>query len=328
MRGLATGIAGILLTVTLSAPAQSYRLEAGQRLVGDVQTVRAVHEDTLPDLARRYGVGHDEIRAANADVDPWLPGEGTVVRIPSRWILPEAPREGIVINLPEQRLYYFSEGGTRVVTHPVSIGREHLETPRGRMQVTVKVAHPTWYPPVSMRREAAARGEPPPTPVPAGPDNPLGAYALKLDRPGYLIHGTNRPYGIGMAVTRGCVRLYPEDIKSLFSAVPVGTSVRIVDQPVKQLEVDGHLWLEIHRPRDAPVPETGPGAWTTVLTAVRAWAGDDAARLSQIDEARLRRLFDAAEGVPVPLQALPEPLSSPSLADIKKAPTLTGGAVS
>ena len=322
------GIALSLLMVAMPAAGQSYRIAETQQMVGDIQIVRATHEDTLPDLARRFGLGHDEIRAANPGVDTWLPGEGTDIRLPTRWILPDAPREGIVINLPEQRMYVFSDAGRRLQTFPVSIGREHLETPRGQMQVTTKVAQPTWYPPVSMRQEAAARGEPPPRPVPAGPDNPLGEYALKLDRPGYLIHGTNRPYGIGMAVTRGCVRLYPEHIEILFRAIPVGTAVRIVNQPVKLTEVDGALWLEIHRPRDTPIPDTGVGAWPTVLTAVQRWAGDDPARQSQIDTARLRDLFEQAEGLPQPLQAQPQSLQSPTLADIKKAPVVTTGAVS
>lgn len=308
--------------------APSYRLDPAQRLVGDEQQVRAVHEDTLPDLARRFGLGHDEIRAANPDVDPWLPGEGTTVRLPLRWILPQAPRQGLVINLPEQRLYAYDDAGARLVTYPVSIGREHLETPKGHMEIVTKVVRPTWYPPVSMRREAAARGAPAPTPVPAGPDNPLGEYALKLDRPGYLIHGTNRPYGIGMAVTRGCIRLYPEHIETLFRAVPVGTPVRIVDQPFKTAEVDGQLWLEIHRPRDTPIPEAGTGAWASLLTSVRTWAGEDPARLAQIDEARLRELFEQADGRPTPLARVPESVQSPTLAGTKKAPVRLTGAAS
>src|SRR5690606_15262966 len=198
-------------------------------VIGELQYVRARHEDTLLDIGRRHGVGYEEIVAANPGVDPWLPGEGAQVLIPSRYILPDAPREGVVVSLSEHRLYYFpptKPGETPVVeTYPVSVGKMDWKTPLGRTRIIQKRVKPIWYPPESVRREHAAEGRPLPRAVPPGPDNPLGEYAMRLGIPGgaYLIHGTNRPAGVGMPVTHGCIRMFPEDIQHLFEITPVDT---------------------------------------------------------------------------------------------------------
>jgi len=221
-------------------------------VVGHVQRVVARYEDTLADLARRYDLGYEEIVAANPGVDPWLPGAGTRIVVPTQYVLPDAPRSGIVLNLPEMRLYYYPipKPGqpALLVTYPVGIGREGWSTPLGLTQVVSKVVRPTWYPPASIRQEHTQDGDTLPTVVPPGPDNPLGEYALHLDMPGYLIHGTNRRYGIGMRVSHGCIRLYPVDIEYLFRGVPVGTPVRIVNQPYKAGWKFGVLFLESHPP--------------------------------------------------------------------------------
>lgn len=223
-----------------------------ESVVGEVFTVSARREDTLLDIARRYGLGRDEIVNANPGVDIWLPGEGTRVHVPRRYVLPDAPREGIVLNLPEMRLYYYppeSEDVARqVITHPISIGRQDWQTPLGETRIVSKVKNPTWFPPESVRAEHAADGDPLPSVVPPGPDNPLGGYALRLGIPGYLIHGTNKPYGVGMRVSHGCIRMYPEDIVAMFSQVTNDTPVRIINQPVKTGWRDGKLYLEVHRP--------------------------------------------------------------------------------
>ncbi|MGE5241602.1 MAG: L,D-transpeptidase family protein [Bacteroidota bacterium] len=220
--------------------------------MGQVQYVAARYEDTLADLAKRYDVGFREILAANPGVDPWLPGKGTRVVIPTQFVLPAAPRRGIVLNLPEMRLYYYpvpKPGQTPlVITYPVGIGRQGWSTPLGLTKVTAKIAGPTWYPPESIRREHAQDGDVLPVSVPPGPDNPLGKYALQLGIPGYLIHGTNKPYGPGMRVSHGCIRLYAQDIEYLFRGVPVGTPVRVVDQPYKAGWNNGVLYLESHQP--------------------------------------------------------------------------------
>ena len=202
-------------------------------VIGDVQSVTAQHVDTLPMLARRYGLGFDEIVGANPGVDVWLPGDGTEIVLPTRFVLPDAPRQGIVINVAARRLFYFpaDEPGV-VITHPVGIGREDWATPLGSATVTTRLVDPAWYPPASIRAEHAAKGSPLPGVVGPGPDNPLGKHALLLSMPGYLIHGTNKPAGVGMRVSHGCIRLYPEDIAALFPDVAVGTPVRIVDQSV------------------------------------------------------------------------------------------------
>ena len=219
-------------------------------LVGIIRTTKAQQEDTLLDIARRFDIGQDEIVLANPDVDRWLPRADTPVVIPSRYILPHAERSGIVLNVPELRLYYFppavADQPSHVQTYPVSIGRMDWVTPIGVTKVLSKSENPSWRPPKSIREEAEARGEPLPELIPAGPNNPLGNYALRLGLPGYLIHGTNKPFGVGMRVTHGCVRMYPEDIEKFFPWVPVGTPVKIVDQPVKLGWLFDTLFIEVH----------------------------------------------------------------------------------
>lgn len=226
-------------------------------LIGQVRVIKALHEDTLLDIARRYHLGHDEIVIANPDVDRWLPGDGTPVTLPTRYILPVAERKGIVLNVPEMRIYYFPKVKTGeppvVKTYPVSVGRMDWNTPLGIAKVSAKVKDPAWRPPASIRAEAAARGEILPEVVPAGPNNPLGQFALRLSVPGYLIHGTDKPWGIGMRVTHGCLRLYPEDSETIYHEVDVGTQVQIVNQPVKVGWASGILYMEVHPPLDEDI---------------------------------------------------------------------------
>jgi len=221
-------------------------------LIGFEETIAADYDDTLLDIARRYSIGQEEILLANPEVDRWLPGEGKPVVIPSRYVLPDAPREGLVLNLPEMRLYHYpepAEGETREVqTYPVSIGRMDWATPLGVTKVTRKQKDPPWYPPESIRREHAEQGDPLPRVVPPGPDNPLGRHAIRLGIPAYLIHGTNKAYGVGMRVSHGCVRMLPEDIEALFPQVDRGTKVHIINQPVKAGWYGGKLYLEVHPP--------------------------------------------------------------------------------
>ena len=233
------------------ASAETFWLpRAGDSVVGHLQGAVATQEDTLLDIGRRFNVGYEELKLANPGVDPWIPGNGTLIVIPSRYVLPDAPRNGIVLNLAEMRLYYFPDPVNvrrrRVITHPVSIGQVGWSTPLGTTRIATKVTNPAWYPPASIRAEAEAAGEPLPLMVPPGPDNPLGTHALAFAKKGYLIHGTNKPYGLGMRVSHGCVRMYPEDIVSLYEAVPVDTPVHVVNQPVKTGWRDGVLYVEVH----------------------------------------------------------------------------------
>ncbi len=248
------------LSAVLVAPASQATMyplpEHGSALFGSVEHTVTTYEDTLIDLGRRYSLGYEEIRRVNPDVDPWLPGEGTAVVLPGQRILPSGPRDGIVVNLPEHRLYYYpkpKKGEKPVVyTYPVSIGKMDWHTPLGKTRIVQKEKNPVWYPPASVRKEHAERGDPLPAAVPPGPDNPLGAYKMRLAIGGgsYLIHGTNNPAAVGMAITHGCIRMYPEDIEQLYSMVPVGTNVYLVNEPVKVAFVDGEVYMEAHPPVD------------------------------------------------------------------------------
>ena len=246
---------GVLLSLLLvdvtSLWATTYPMPpAGVDLIGEIQSVQARAEDTLLDIARRYDLGQDEILLANPTVDRWLPGEGAEVVLPTRYILPRAERKGLVLNVPEMRLYYFYSSGLEkepvVVSYPVSVGRMDWNTPLGTARIERKDKDPSWYPPESLKLEAIEKGESLPDVVSPGPDNPLGRYALRLSIPGYLIHSTNKPFGVGMRVTHGCVRMYPENIEELFPNVPVQTMVQLVNQPVKLGWQNKTLFLEVH----------------------------------------------------------------------------------
>lgn len=231
--------------------------EDGAALIGEVKRVRSRYEDTLIELARKHSLGYEELVRVNKGVDPWLPGAGTEILIPGQRLLPPGDREGIVVNLPEHRMYYFPKPGKgeqpKVFTYPVSVGKMDWRTPLGVTKVVRKQKDPPWYPPESVRKDRAARGDPPlPPVVPPGPDNPLGTRAMRLDIPGgsYLIHGTNNPDAVGMAVTHGCLRMYPEDVERLFDVTPVGTRVALINEPVKLARFGGEVWLEVHPPVD------------------------------------------------------------------------------
>ena len=255
-----TGIVFALVVAMIPARsnATTYLLSnPNDSVVGGDKTTTTVYEDTLYDLARTYSLGSEELIRVNPGVDPWLPGAGKLITIPDRHILPPGPREGIVVNLPEHRLYYYPKPvrgkPVQVITYPVSIGKMDWHTPIGLTHVIAKIKNPIWYPPESVRKEHAAAGDPLPPFVPPGPDNPLGAYAMRLAAGNgtYLIHGTNNPFAVGLAVTHGCIRMYPDDVAALFPMIPVGTPVRLINEPVKVAWVDGELLLEAHPPVDA-----------------------------------------------------------------------------
>ncbi len=274
-------------------------------VIGQVKVIYATKDDTLIDIARRHNLGYDEIVHANPGVDRWAPGEGTPIVLPIRYILPDTPREGIVLNIAEMRLYYYpsaSAGMERVVyTFPVSIGRMDWKTPLGATKVVAKDIDPAWRPPASIKAEHAAEGDILPDVVPGGPDNPLGRFAMRLGVTGYLIHGTNKPYGIGMRVTHGCVRMYPEDIEWLFGMVPVGTPVRLVDQPVKVGRQNGELLVESHEPLEEdniPIKVTLQQAQQAVI----AKTGPD---MPGVDQAALEVAVEQISGMPVSISAEP-----------------------
>ena len=254
-----------LLMAPLVSHATVFALQEGDgALLGREERVLTRYEDTLYEIARRFSLGSEEIVRVNPGMDPWLPGANREVVIPGQRILPPGPREGIVVNLPEHRLYYYPKRQPgqpqRVYTFPVSIGKMDWHTPLGRTTIVQKRENPSWTPPESVRREHIERGDPPlPAVVPPGPDNPLGAFAMRLGLKGsYLIHGTNNAIAVGMAVTHGCIRMYPEDIEELFPLVPLGTPVYLINEPVKVAFVNGQLLLEAHPPVNAEGQVTEP----------------------------------------------------------------------
>jgi L,D-transpeptidase ErfK/SrfK len=304
------------LWASSSALGVEFQLAEQQELVGEVAVIAARYEDTFVSLARTHNVGFEALRRANPQVDAWLPGEGTQIIIPTRFVLPRAPHRGIVINVAELRLYYFPDAdGRRVITHPISIGRMDWSTPLGATTIVSKAANPSWYPPQSIRDEHAARNDPLPRVVPPGPDNPLGAHALRLGLPGYLIHGTNKPSGVGMRVTHGCIRMFPEDIEALFNMVPPGTPVRIVNQPYKVGWGDGGLYLEAHPPLLEQQVEAEMQWSATELT--RAYVAATQERRAEVSWESAERVMQAARGIPefVSIAEIATDLPQPLTAD-------------
>ncbi len=220
----------------------------GQDVVGIVQVVTVGKDDTLTDIARRFNVGYEEILRANPKVDPWLPGAGREVVLPTQYVLPNAPYTGVVINIAAMRIFYFPpvKRGERpvVFTHPIGIGKVGWRTPEGVTKIVRREKDPTWRVPVSVRKEHQEYGEDLEPVIGPGPDNPLGKYAFYLQWPSYLIHGTNKPAGVGLRSSHGCIRLYPEDIEQFFNMIPLGTQVRVVNQPFVFGWQDGELYMQ------------------------------------------------------------------------------------
>jgi len=235
--GLAAGQPG--------AQAAAYPLPAGD-VVGAVTPLTLRYEDTLAAIARSHGLGYTELLIANPEVDPWLPGEGTRIELPTAYVLPDAPRQGLVINVAEYRAYFYPRDWDVVITFPVGVGRAEYQTPEMETRVVTRIENPSWTPTPEARREHAEMGDVLPPVGPPGPDNPLGSMALQLEAPGYFIHGTNKPFGVGQMVSHGCIRLYDEHIQTLVELMPNGTPVRIVNQPFKVGLKDGELWAEAH----------------------------------------------------------------------------------
>lgn len=276
---------------TLDSPDQS--------VIGEPQIVYTKEENTFSDLAREYGLGYDEIVAANPGIDPWLPGDETPVLLPTQYVLPDVPRRGLILNIASKRLFYFPEVAAgdpvHVLTYPIGIGRVGWETPLGETKVVSKARDPVWYVPASVRRENAELGYPLPAVVPPGPDNPLGHFVLKLEMPGYLIHGTNQPYGVGMRVSHGCIRLYPENIEPLYNMVGIGEPVTIINEPYLAGWRDGELYFESHTPLedDEITPEERMQA---IFDRARNISG---AFIEQAEQDQARAVAGDARGVPV-----------------------------
>ena len=285
----------------------------------DVALTRMEQDGTLLDVARNHLLGQTEIVRLNPDLDRWLVKKGEVVRISNRRILPDSPHEGITLNIAEYRMYFYpptpkGETPKQVMSYAHGVGRQDWKTPLGKTKVSRKVMNPSWHPPESIRREHAANGDPLPVIVPPGPHNPLGSRALYLDLPGeYRIHGTDidKIYGIGMQITHGCVRMYPEDIEELYEMVSVKTPVYIVKQPIKVGWLDNVLYVEAHPDLE--------GEETTLdqrfATALRLIQKANNQEMPDFDQKALNQTLKEQRGEPVaiyerlpPLEGMVEPL--------------------
>ncbi|MGV7093547.1 L,D-transpeptidase LdtE [Siccibacter turicensis] len=291
-----------LLAVTLLAAAVAphaalavdYPLPpAGSRLVGVNQSYVVQEGDrNLQSIARRFNSSALLLLEANNTVAPVWPKPGTQLLIPTQLILPDTPREGIVVNLPELRLYYYPPGKDIVQVYPIGIGQVGLETPVMVTRISQKIPNPTWTPPAGIRARSLAKGIELPKVVPAGPGNPLGRYAMRLAKGNgeYLIHGTNAPDSVGLRVSSGCIRMNADDIQSLFAQVPWGTRVEIVNQPVKYTqEPDGVRYVEVHRPLSQQLEENTQTAPLVLPADFAAFTGDDAATRQRVNAALTRR---------------------------------------
>ena len=304
----ATGCADMRGYLAKSIPLAGYPEDAIQRndfavgkdedVIGRLATIRLERGDTLPDIARHFSLGINNIGAANPGVDIWVPGAWERILLPLNFILPDTRRNGIVINLATMRLFYFQENGNRlaVSTYPIGVGTEERPTPMGEMVITRKKHRPTWYVPASIAADHRKKGDPLPPEVPPGPLNPLGEYALYLSEPSYLIHGTNKPASIGLRATNGCIRLYPEDIERLFEKTQVKTPVHIVNQPYLAGRRDGIVYLEAH----TPFEESGTANWKKVFAKLQRLEKQSG---TPLDWKKVKAVVMEARGIPVPVSA-------------------------
>lgn len=299
-------------------------------ILGETRDYYTWTSDTLLDIARGEELGLINLMSANPGVDPWLPGKGTHLILPTAHILPDAPRSGLVINVAELRLYLFAAEGA-VWSFPIGVGRDGFSTPLGRTKVVRKKEAPTWYP------TAAKRAEDPDVPavVPPGPDNPMGEFAVYLGWPTYAVHGTNQPWAVGRRVTRGCIRLYPEDIAWLFEQIAVGTAVTVVDQSVKLGRRGGEVFIEVHPSLKQvdQIEETGraePDPLPDQTDKILAFAAADIQRL---DWDAINRALAERRGLPIQITkagvASPAPggpLPTPPVGSAALSPESTAGA--
>jgi len=268
----------------------------GDDIIGRLGVIRLEKGDTLPDIARHFGLGINAISAANPGVDIWVPEAGERVMLPLNFILPDSPRKGIVVNLATMRLFQFKGDSNSLVvsTYPVGVGTKERPTPTGQMHVARKATRPTWYVPASIAEDHRKKGDPLPAKVPPGPQNPLGEYALYLSKAGYLVHGTNKPASIGLNATNGCLRLYPENVKMLYDDTPVKTPVVIVNQPYLIGQRNGMLYMEAHTPLE--------GSGAVELEKIYAKLRDIEKKSAlMLDWKKVEEVQARSQGIPVPI---------------------------
>lgn len=275
-----------------------FDLSDGENMVGAIAAIDSRENDTLPDIARHFGLGYNDISIANSAVSPWTPAPGSHVLLPLQFILPDSPHKGIALNLANMRLFYYPpKQPGKVYTYPVGIGRQGWNTPMGLTSIVAKNANPSWRVPESIHREHAEKGDSLPAVVDAGPDNPLGLYAMRLGVPGYLIHGTNKPYGIGMQISHGCVQLYPEDIEALFKKATVGMPVHIVHQPYLTAWRQDMLYLEAHE----PLQKWAKDKAKLKKQVIRQLHEIGAKKSVAVDWEKVERILRRSDGIPTPV---------------------------
>jgi L,D-transpeptidase ErfK/SrfK len=273
-----------------------FSVAKGDDVIGRLAFIRLEKGDTLPDIARHFSLGINGVSAANPGVDIWVPEAGKRIMLPLSFILPDAHRKGIVINLAAMRLFQFKGDGdsVTVLTYPVGVGTEERPSPIGQMYVARKVTLPTWHVPASIAEDHRKKGDPLPAAVPPGPENPLGEYALYLSKSGYLVHGTNKPASIGLRATNGCIRLYPEDVKKLYENTPVKTPVYMVNQPYLLGQHNGVVYMEVHAtPEDLDTVE-----FDKIYTKLRNIEKESGRTL---DWSKVKKVLAEARGIPVPI---------------------------
>ncbi len=297
-----------------------FSVAKGDGVIGRSAVLRLEKGDTLPDVARHFSLGGNAISAANPGVDVWVPEVGQRILLPLSFILPEAPRKGIVINLAAMRLFHF-KGDSQplaVSTYPLGVGTVERPSPIGQMYVARKTTQPTWHVPPSIAEDHRKKGDPLPPKVLPGPENPLGEYALYLSKPTYLIHGTNKPASIGLRATNGCIRLYPENIKKLYENTPVKTPVCIVNQPYLVGQRDGLVYMEVH----APPEELNAVEFDKIYTKLRNIEKESGRML---DWGKVKKVLAEARGIPVPILEIRRgEKESPKTIEIKHPEKLYG----
>lgn len=278
-----------------SASALTFSLPGGgDNVVGRMQWTQAMAGDTFSSIGRRYDVGYYQLVEANPGVDPSNPSPGTVIVVPTRFVLPAVPRTGIVVNLAELRIYYYPPNSGKVVTYPIGIGRQGWDTPVGVMHIIEKTVNPTWNVPASIRADRAKDGVELPKSVPPGPDNPLGGYRMRLSQPTYLIHGTNDYRGVGRRSSSGCMRLYNEDVEELFSHVKKGAPVNIINSAYKAGWLGGALYLEAH----VPLQEQQKGSAVDVDAMHKVVAAATSLHAGALNWDKADRIATIQNGVP------------------------------
>lgn len=298
--------AAVLMTVpALAASGKGGWRDFAGTHIGDNMSYTTKYEDTLITIARNFNLGFVELRAANPYVDPWMPGEGVNMTLPAMFLLPPGPRRGVVINLPEMRMYAYMKSGQPPQSYPLGIGREGLQTPSGTTTVVRKAEGPIWRPTPRMRAEDKTL----PAEVHPGPDNPMGTHAMYLGWPQYAIHGTNKPYGIGRRSSSGCLRMYPEDIVKVFGMVPVGTNVTVINEPVKAAWVGNKFYVEAHptiEQADRMEQQGGLPGYQLSESEMKVIADVAGADAHLIDWTILRQVIRERNGMPIAVATRPK----------------------